>query len=123
MRLFNNRVMEIEDEKDLLENSEENEDDDDENDHSRLKGKSRLKNGTEKEKIEIDDDYDEELSAGDLTSIFQSKKVLNNALNDRAIPSSIKSLKMIFNIVVISIITMACINQFYTDNKYKVGKE
>ena len=119
MRLSNNKVVEIEDERDISENSDDNQDDDDDdNDHSRLNGKSKTNN--DKNKKDEQEDSDEEISAGDLTSIFRSKKVLNNALNERTVPKSIKSLKLIFNMVVVLIMAMAFINQFYTDNKYKV---
>jgi hypothetical protein len=65
-------------------------------------------------------DGSDDQAAVDLTNTFKSKKALNNLINDQSVPSAIKSLKYLINILLIILLAIAFADYFLTLNECEV---
>lgn len=65
-------------------------------------------------------DSTDDQSAVDLNNTFKSKKALNNLINDQKVPSAIKSLKYLMNILLIILLAIAFADYFLTLNECEV---
>lgn len=107
MRLFRNKISDVEEFK-IEENAEAEELDSEAQQNSLFLIQDNL------------DSSDE--SAVDLNNTFKSKKALNNLINDQRVPSAIKSLKYLINILLIILLAIAFADYFLTLNECEVQK-
>ena len=107
LRLFRNKISDVEEFK-IEENAEAEELDSEAQQNSLFLIQDNL------------DSSDE--SAVDLNNTFKSKKALNNLINDQRVPSAIKSLKYLINILLIILLAIAFADYFLTLNECEVIK-
>ena len=108
-RLISGKLTAIED----LKVSEENEDEEGSGSENIASSKNSAQNNKN-----LEEEHESDISAKDFNSTFKSRKTLNQVINDRRPPSSVRNLKWTANILMLSLFIIAGVDYFVTVSEF-----